>query len=44
LDRVIQTELKDPLSNEILFGRLAKGGKAHAVLVENKIVFEFRGE
>jgi ATP-dependent Clp protease ATP-binding subunit ClpA len=27
LARLIQREIKDPLSDEVLFGRLAKGGK-----------------
>ena len=27
LTRVIQKELKDPLTDEVLFGRLAKGGR-----------------
>jgi ATP-dependent Clp protease ATP-binding subunit ClpA len=30
LDRVIQKELKDPLTDEVLFGRLAKGGRVVA--------------
>ncbi len=40
LERVIQKELKDPLSEEILFGRLSNGGKVRALLTGDKIVFE----
>ncbi|MBN1365923.1 MAG: ATP-dependent Clp protease ATP-binding subunit ClpA [Syntrophaceae bacterium] len=41
LARVIQTEIKDALSEELLFGRLKKGGFVKANLEEGKIVFEF---
>ncbi|MGE5257128.1 MAG: ATP-dependent Clp protease ATP-binding subunit ClpA [Hyphomicrobiales bacterium] len=40
LARVIQTEIKNKLSDEILFGRLAKGGELALDLAEDKIVFE----
>jgi ATP-dependent Clp protease ATP-binding subunit ClpA len=39
LTRVIQTEIKNQLSDEILFGRLAKGGELKLDLAEDKIVF-----
>jgi ATP-dependent Clp protease ATP-binding subunit ClpA len=39
--RVIQTELEDKLSDELLFGRLAKGGKVTADLGEGALVFRF---
>ena len=32
LARVIQREIKDPLTEEVLFGRLAKGGKVRIVV------------
>jgi ATP-dependent Clp protease ATP-binding subunit ClpA len=40
LARVIQTEIKNQLSDEILFGRLVKGGELALDLAEDKIVFE----
>ena len=40
LARVIQTEVKNKLSDEILFGRLAKGGELVLDLAEDKIAFE----
>jgi len=39
--RVIQTELEDKLSDELLFGRLAKGGKVTADLGDGALVFRF---
>jgi ATP-dependent Clp protease ATP-binding subunit ClpA len=42
LARVIQTEIKNKLSDEILFGRLAKGGELKLDLAEDKIVFEMQ--
>jgi len=41
LARVLQTEVKDVLADEILFGRLVKGGKVKIDLKENKLVFEY---
>lgn len=41
LGRLISTEIKDALSEELLFGRLQKGGKVKAHLKEGKIVFEY---
>jgi ATP-dependent Clp protease ATP-binding subunit ClpA len=40
LARVIQTEIKNQLSDEILFGRLVKGGELALDLAEDKIVFD----
>lgn len=37
LSRLIQTEIKDLLSDEILFGRLKKGGTVHVSLVEGRL-------
>ena len=41
LARVIQEEIKRPLADDILFGRLAKGGHVKVVLKDGKIAFEF---
>ena len=38
LARLIQTEIKDLLADEILFGRLAKGGSARADIENNEVV------
>ena len=40
LDRVIQVELKDKLADEILFGKLAKGGVARVDAGEDALVFD----
>lgn len=39
--RVINEHLKQPLVDEILFGKLAKGGRVNVDLVEDKFSFEF---
>jgi ATP-dependent Clp protease ATP-binding subunit ClpA len=39
--RTIQSELEDKLSDELLFGRLARGGKVTADLGEDALVFRF---
>ncbi len=41
LSRLIQTEIKDILSNEILFGCLEKGGEAFVDLEDEKLTFDF---
>jgi ATP-dependent Clp protease ATP-binding subunit ClpA len=41
MGRVIQEHLKKPLADELLFGRLAKGGAVVADLVDDKVVFTF---
>ncbi|KWT81174.1 ATP-dependent Clp protease ATP-binding subunit ClpA [Candidatus Magnetominusculus xianensis] len=41
LGRVIQTEIKTPLSEEILFGRLQKGGKVSIDINAGKIDFTY---
>ncbi len=43
LGRVIQTELKDKLADEILFGKLAKGGLARVNVGDEGLVFEYSG-
>jgi ATP-dependent Clp protease ATP-binding subunit ClpA len=40
LARVIQESIKKPLADEILFGRLVRGGHVKVVLREGKIAFE----
>jgi ATP-dependent Clp protease ATP-binding subunit ClpA len=39
LSRVIQEHIKKPLAEELLFGKLSKGGIVRVDLVENKLVF-----
>ena len=41
LARVIQTEIKDALSDEILFGRMQKGGEVDIDLKNDKLVFNY---
>jgi len=41
LGRVIQTEIKDILSEEILFGRLVKGGEVFVDLKNDKLTFSY---
>jgi len=41
LGRLIQTEIKDILSNEILFGCLEKGGEVVVDLEDEKLTFDF---
>jgi ATP-dependent Clp protease ATP-binding subunit ClpA len=41
LARVIQEEIKRPLADDILFGRLSKGGHVKVVLKDGKLAFEF---
>lgn len=38
--RLVQTTLKGPLANEILFGKLGGGGTAHIELKAGEIVIE----
>jgi ATP-dependent Clp protease ATP-binding subunit ClpA len=44
LARVIQEHIKKPLADEILFGRLIKGGHVKVVLKDSKLAFEIEGE
>ncbi len=41
LDRLIDNEIKKPLADEILFGKLTKGGKTNISLQGDKIGFSF---
>ena len=43
LARLIQTEIKDVLSDEVLFGKLKKGGKVEIGLKEGKLSFSYSG-
>jgi ATP-dependent Clp protease ATP-binding subunit ClpA len=43
LARVIQREVRDPLTDEILFGKLEHGGTVTIGLVDNKLSFGFSG-
>jgi len=38
---VIQTEIKDALSDQILFGTMQKGGEVIVDLEDDKLVFEY---
>lgn len=42
--RALQEYLKNPLVDEILFGKLSKGGTVRAKLKKNKVEFEFSDE
>jgi ATP-dependent Clp protease ATP-binding subunit ClpA len=44
LARVIQIHIKDALADEILFGRLQKGGRVSIDLEGDKLVFDYRIE
>jgi ATP-dependent Clp protease ATP-binding subunit ClpA len=41
LSRLIQTEIKDVLSDEVLFGKLRKGGKVSVDLRDGKLSFSY---
>jgi ATP-dependent Clp protease ATP-binding subunit ClpA len=41
LARVIQTEIKDALSDQILFGTMQKGGGVHINLKDDELVFDY---
>jgi ATP-dependent Clp protease ATP-binding subunit ClpA len=41
LARVIQTKIKDVLADEILFGKLEKGGSVLLDMNEEELVFEY---
>ncbi len=41
LARVIQKHIKEPLAEELLFGKLAKGGAVRVDIADNKPEFEF---
>jgi ATP-dependent Clp protease ATP-binding subunit ClpA len=41
LGRLIQTRIKDALSNEILFGCLQKGGRVRVELTGEQLTFDY---
>ena len=41
LARLIQEEIKKPLADELLFGRLAKGGRVQVELEDGKLTFSY---
>src|SRR6202044_3027968 len=41
LGRVIQEHIKKPLAEELLFGKLVKGGAVKVTMKDNKLDFEF---
>ncbi|MBT4489957.1 MAG: ATP-dependent Clp protease ATP-binding subunit ClpA [Rhodospirillaceae bacterium] len=41
LGRIIQEKVKKPLADELLFGKLAKGGQVAIGVAEGKLTFEF---
>mgnify|MGYP001982909357 FL=1 len=41
LSRVIQENIKKPLAEELLFGKLAKGGLVLVAVDDDKLVFDF---
>jgi ATP-dependent Clp protease ATP-binding subunit ClpA len=41
LGRVIQTEIKDKLSDEILFGEIQNGGHVSLDLADDQLIFHF---
>jgi ATP-dependent Clp protease ATP-binding subunit ClpA len=41
LARIIQEHIKKPLAEELLFGKLVKGGVVHVQVKEGKLVFRF---
>jgi ATP-dependent Clp protease ATP-binding subunit ClpA len=43
LARVIQEHIKKPLADEILFGKLVRGGHVNVTLKDGKLAFEFDG-
>jgi ATP-dependent Clp protease ATP-binding subunit ClpA len=43
LARVIQTEVRDPLTEEILFGKLEQGGTVTIGFADGKLTFEYAG-
>ena len=42
LNRLVQTELRNPLTDEILFGQLEHGGTVVVGVADGKITFEYR--
>ena len=43
LARVVQKELRDPLTDQILFGTLEHGGTVTIGLADNQLTFSYEG-
>ena len=43
LARVVQTEVRDPLTDQILFGALENGGTVTIGVADNKLTFAYEG-
>ena len=41
LARVVQTEVRDPLTDEILFGKLENGGTVTIRVTDGKLTFDY---
>ncbi|MCD6034384.1 MAG: ATP-dependent Clp protease ATP-binding subunit ClpA [Rickettsiales bacterium] len=41
LERIIEEEIKKPLADEILFGKLAKGGSVKASFLDGRVAFDY---
>ncbi len=41
IGRLVNEEIRKSLANEVLFGKLEKGGKVIAKLKDGKVCFEF---
>ena len=41
LGRIIQEEIKKPIAEELIFGKISKGGHVSVLFKENKIHFKF---
>ena len=41
LGRIIQEEIKKPIAEELIFGKISKGGHVIILFQENKIHFKF---
>ena len=44
MTRIIQEHIKKPLAEDILFGRLAKGGEVHISVTDDQLTFEIATE
>jgi ATP-dependent Clp protease ATP-binding subunit ClpA len=42
--RLVQEKIKRPLADELLFGKLSKGGHARITLVDSELIIDFENE
>ena len=42
--RLVQEKIKRPLADELLFGKLSKGGHARITLVDSELIIDFKNE